>query len=315
MTSGARRSVLGARTEELLNERPNSDRALRVSDLDTMIAELVLKVVQQAGYVVGGGGGGGGSLSDGDYGDVTVSGGGVTMTVDAGAISLSKMANLAASTILGRAFGAGTGAPQALSSAQLRRVAEGSNILFHASTGATLTLTAASEDDVVITGSTSLTVVLPDVSTLTIGRTFRIRNAMGIGFQANVQSSGLNSINAVVNGMDGIYTVIALTGTDDTPWLYRIDGGRSRTGSGNLVFSSAPTIANPVFTGVPVFPASVVGGASARIPHGVAPTAPVDGDIWTETSGIYVRINGVTVGPLAAAGAGGGASPALGWVI
>ena len=44
--------------------------------------------------------------------------------------------------------------------------------------------------------------------------------------------------------------------------------------------------------------ASTTGGASLNLPHGVAPTAPVNGDIWTTTAGIYVRINGVTVGPL-----------------
>jgi hypothetical protein len=31
-----------------------------------------------------------------------------------------------------------------------------------------------------------------------------------------------------------------------------------------------------------------------RIPHGVAPAAPVDGDVWTTTAGIFARVNGVT---------------------
>lgn len=38
--------------------------------------------------------------------------------------------------------------------------------------------------------------------------------------------------------------------------------------------------------------------AGFRLPHGTAPTSPVDGDAWTTTAGLYVRINGVTVGPL-----------------
>jgi len=42
--------------------------------------------------------------------------------------------------------------------------------------------------------------------------------------------------------------------------------------------------------------------SSMRIPHGVAPTAPVDGDEWSTTAGKFIRVNGVTVGPLAAAG-------------
>ena len=45
--------------------------------------------------------------------------------------------------------------------------------------------------------------------------------------------------------------------------------------------------------------ASVAGTAGLRVPHGAAPTSPVDGDMWTTTAGLYVRINGGTVGPLA----------------
>lgn len=44
--------------------------------------------------------------------------------------------------------------------------------------------------------------------------------------------------------------------------------------------------------------AGVAANASLQLPHGVAPTAPVDGDMWTTTAGLYVRINGATVGPL-----------------
>lgn len=38
--------------------------------------------------------------------------------------------------------------------------------------------------------------------------------------------------------------------------------------------------------------------ASLCLPHGAAPTSPVNGDMWTTTAGLFVRINGVTVGPL-----------------
>lgn len=44
--------------------------------------------------------------------------------------------------------------------------------------------------------------------------------------------------------------------------------------------------------------ASTTGGATLNVPHGAAPTAPADGDIWTTTAGLYVRINGATIGPL-----------------
>jgi hypothetical protein len=42
---------------------------------------------------------------------------------------------------------------------------------------------------------------------------------------------------------------------------------------------------------------SIAGGAGLNIPHGLAPTAPLDGDLWSTANGFYGRVNGVTVGP------------------
>lgn len=47
-----------------------------------------------------------------------------------------------------------------------------------------------------------------------------------------------------------------------------------------------------------IVPAGTTGISSLRIPHGAAPTSPVDGDMWTTTAGFFIRINGATVGPL-----------------
>ncbi|MFA7265216.1 MAG: hypothetical protein WC054_02790 [Candidatus Nanopelagicales bacterium] len=41
-------------------------------------------------------------------------------------------------------------------------------------------------------------------------------------------------------------------------------------------------------------PGSTSARAGLRIPHGTAPSAPTDGDIWTTTAGAYIRVNGVT---------------------
>ena len=50
--------------------------------------------------------------------------------------------------------------------------------------------------------------------------------------------------------------------------------------------------------------ASATGGAGFNLPHGTAPSSPANGDVWTTTAGIYVRVNGSTVGPLIATSTG-----------
>jgi Protein of unknown function (DUF2793) len=67
--------------------------------------------------VVGAGGGGG--VADGDKGDITVSGGGAAWAIDAGAVTLAKMASIATDTFLGRDT-AGTGAPEVMTPGQAR---------------------------------------------------------------------------------------------------------------------------------------------------------------------------------------------------
>ena len=53
------------------------------------------------------GGGGGGGLSDGDYGDITVSGGATVLTIDNDVVTYAKMQNVsAADRLLGRGNGA-----------------------------------------------------------------------------------------------------------------------------------------------------------------------------------------------------------------
>jgi hypothetical protein len=57
--------------------------------------------------------------------------------------------------------------------------------------------------------------------------------------------------------------------------------------------------ANGVMTGRLVTAASTSNRAGFGIPLGIAPSSPVDGDMWLTTSGIFVQVNGSTVGPLA----------------
>jgi hypothetical protein len=73
-----------------------------------------------------------------------------------------------------------------------------------------------------------------------------------------------------------------------------------RSGSSRVLIndSSTQTMNGPkTFAAKASFVASAAGAASMVLPHGVAPTAPVNGDLWTTTAGLHARINGVTVGP------------------
>lgn len=71
------------------------------------------------------------------------------------------------------------------------------------------------------------------------------------------------------------------------------------SGSGNVSFVGVAAVGGAtVSTSTALItPASVAGVSSLRIPHGTAPTAPVNGDLWTTTAGLFARINGATVGP------------------
>jgi len=70
----------------------------------------------------------------------------------------------------------------------------------------------------------------------------------------------------------------------------------------NAILFTALTLARntgaATFAGTVIAPAATTALAPMRIPHGTAPTSPVNGDMWTTTAGLFVRINGVTVGPL-----------------
>lgn len=68
----------------------------------------------------GGGGGGGGYVNDGDYVDIEVTFGGTVWTIKAGQVTLAKMADLPAETIIGNANLSGPGAPQALTPSQVK---------------------------------------------------------------------------------------------------------------------------------------------------------------------------------------------------
>lgn len=117
-------------------------------------------------------------------------------------------------------------------------------------------------------------------------------SAPGIQFSGDTNTGlywiGADSIGMSLGGT--LRTTFATTGITST-------GGFSGTTG---TFSGALSATTGTFTGLVLTPASATGGAGLRLPHGSAPTSPVNGDIWTTTAGLYARINSATVGPFAA---------------
>ena len=68
----------------------------------------------------GGGGGGGGYVNDGDYVDIEVTFGGTVWTIKNGQVTLAKMADLPAQTLIGNGNASGPAAPQALTPSQIK---------------------------------------------------------------------------------------------------------------------------------------------------------------------------------------------------
>jgi hypothetical protein len=110
---------------------------------------------------------------------------------------------------------------------------------------------------------------------------------------------GVGWVNGVLfsaaNGGDPVSTTGSLIKTQ----------GAATVGYG--VDISSYTITNDAFksTGISIAgsgrvntTASSTTRAYLNLPHGAAPSSPVDGDVWTTTAGLFVRINGATIGPL-----------------
>lgn len=87
------------------------------------------------------------------------------------------------------------------------------------------------------------------------------------------------------------WTNIELGAADDTTI--------TRSGAGVMAVEGVPvlTVSGGTLTDTLITDASDATASGLRLPHGAAPSAPTNGDLWTTTGGLYARINGVTVGP------------------
>lgn len=142
-------------------------------------------------------------VTDGDKGDITVSSSGATWTIDNGVVSLAKQANLAQSRIQGRAEGAGTGVPQALTPAQVVAIIDAEDAAWtgnHSFTSATHTVAATG--DVSLTSS-GASVVATGLGDCTFGSSSG-GACLGAGAAGHLVTN-IGNGDVIINATSGVY--------------------------------------------------------------------------------------------------------------
>jgi hypothetical protein len=244
-------------------------------------------------------------------GDVTSTAGSLATTIAAGAVTLTKMANLAANSVIGNAS-ASAAAPVAvgmLSTATPSTVAfrdgnaniQLNNSIQNVSTtptaGATTTLTVASPANLQFTGATTQTVVMPNATTLQNGHDFYITNRSSGAVTVNMnggallQTMGANSF---------AYFILISNGTAAGTWdvSYSAGGGAGTVTNVSVVTANgfSGSVANPSTIPAITMTTSVTGMLKG---NGTAISAAVLGTDYLAPSDFVFRetpagaINGV----------------------
>lgn len=193
--------------------------------------------------------GSGGGISDGDKGDITVSGSGAVWTIDAGAVTVSKMADLAAGTILGNNTGS-PAAPIALSAAQVK------TLLAIAAGDVSGLATVATSGSAADLSGTLAAARLPafgsgDVSFASGGGAGTIANgAVTLAKQANMATASLVYRKTAGSGAPEVQTLatlktdLGLSGTNSGDQTITLTGDVTGSGTGSF----AATVANNAVT-------------------------------------------------------------------
>lgn len=207
-------------------------------------------------------------------GDVTASAGSNATTIANGVVSLAKMANLAANSVIANTTGS-SATPTAVG---LTAAATASNVAIRdananmrvnnlienfqtvASAAGTTTLTVGSPKVTQITGSTTQTVVLPDATTLVVGQAFTITNRSSGAVQVNANGGG--ALQTMVGGSFLTATVTAI-GTAAGSWdlAYTAAGGSGSVTGVSVVSANgfAGSVANASTTPAITLTTSITG--------------------------------------------------------
>ncbi len=107
-------------------------------------------------------------------------------------------------------------------------------------------------------------------------------------------ATGVTGTLPVANGGTGVTTASA-----NTVFAGPTSGGAAAPGFRSLVANDIPSLSSVylpltggTLTGKLTTIASAAGSAGLNLPHGTGPSSPVNGDLYTTTVGLFVRING-----------------------
>lgn len=196
-------------------------------------------------------GGGGGGVSDGDYGDVSVSGGGTNWTVDNDVISNAKLANMPANTIKGNNTG-GAADPADLTVAQVKTLLNythtdvGAAAASHTHTASQVTDFSEAVDDRVnalLVAGTNITLTYNDpANTLTIAAVGGTLTETEIDFgAAPVRSKRFTIVDGSVTAASKI--IVSPSGNVGTgrvgdDWEWDSVSFAAKAGSGSFTISA-----------------------------------------------------------------------------
>jgi len=246
-------------------------------------------------------------------GDVTTVAGALATTIANSAVTLTKMANLAANSVIGNATG-GAAAPTAVpmtSAATATTVAyrDGNanlqvnntieNTLTTPTSGGTLTLTIASQKNQQLTGATTHTVVLPNATTLLVGHQFYVMNRSSGAVTVNMNGGSL--LQTMAAATQATFTLInngTAAGTWDSGYISPSGTGTVTTVSVVSANGFAGSVATPTSTPAITISTTISGVLKG---NGTAILAAVAGTDFMAPANFVVRetptgaINGVNV--------------------
>src|SRR6478609_8356464 len=127
--------------------------------------------------------------------------------------------------------------------------------------------------------------------------------AVSVLYRTDLYANGaLLKVNTDLDIMNSQYVKVVFNAANTTPEGANLtDVTITLDTNTSYIWSNTHTFANVNVGGKLITHASNASYAGLNLPQGVIPSSPVDGDVWTTSSGVYARIDGVTIGPFGAA--------------